>query len=124
MSKFSFGKKFNTAKIFNIETEGFDYISLEDLAAAIPADADPNEVIFIVRGIYLNKKGLYEPAPVVALDDCYVNLPSHLYDTCADIIADNLAVAAINDGKVGFRIEKYFQKKYQKDCYSVEWVDL
>ena len=124
MSKFSFGKKFNTAKIFNIETEGFDYLSLEDLAAAIPADADPNEVIFIVRGIYLNKKGLYEPAPVVALDDCYVNLPSHLYDTCADIISDNLAVAAINDGKVGFRIEKYFQKKYQKDCYSVEWVDL
>ena len=124
MSKFSFGKKFNTAKIFNIKTDGFDYLSLEDLEAAIPLDTDPNEVIFIVRGIYLNNKGLYNPAPVVALDDCYVNLPAHLYETCADIISDNLAVAAINDGKVGFRIEKYFQKKYQKECFSVEWVDL
>ena len=124
MSKFSFGKKFNTARIFNIETEVFDYMSLKDLEATIPLGTDPSEAVFIVRGIYINNKGLYDPAPVVALDNCYVNFPAHLYDTCVNIISDDLAVAAINNGKVGFRIEKYFQKKYQKECFSVEWVDL
>ena len=34
------------------------------------------------------------------------------------------AVKAINEGHLGFIIEKYHQKRYDKDCYSVEWVDL
>lgn len=122
MAKFSFSKKFNTEKLFNIETEDFEYMSLEDLANVTANSEEP--VVFIIRGIYINRKSLYDPAPVAALDDCYVNLPSHLLPACEEMLHDRLAVDAINQGRCGFRIEKYFQKRYQKECYSVEWVDI
>ena len=122
MAKFSFSKKFNTEKLFNVDTETFDYMSLEDLAkATASAEEAP---VFIVRGVYLNRKSLYDPAPVVALDDTYVNLPSHLLPACEAMIHDRLAVDAINEGRCGFRIEQYTQKRYNKLCYSVEWVDI
>lgn len=122
MARFSFSKKFNTEKLFNIETEDFEYMSLEDLAKATENSEEP--VVFIIRGIYINRKSLYDPSPVVALDDTYVNLPSHLLPACEEMLHDRLAVDAINQGRCGFRIEKYFQKRYQKECYSVEWVDI
>lgn len=122
MAKFSFSKKFNKEKLFNIETEDFEYMSLEDLSNATANSEEP--VVFIIRGIYINRKSLYDTAPVAALDDCYVNLPSHLLPACEEMLNDRLAVDAINQGRCGFRIEKYFQKRYQKECYSVEWVDI
>jgi hypothetical protein len=122
MAKFSFSKKFNTEKLFNIETEEFDYMSLEDLANATANSEEPP--VFVIRGIYINRKSLYEPAPVIALDDTYVNLPSHLLPACEQILHDRNAIDAINQGKCGFRIEKYHQKRFNKDCYSIEWVDI
>ena len=121
MAKFGFGKKFNTEKLFKIETENFEYIDLEGLSLITKEDPDH---VFIVRGIYINNKGMYDPQPVVALDDTYVNLPAHLTDVCKTIIADRTAVAAINNGECGFRITSYFKPKYNKTCYSVEWVDV
>lgn len=123
MAQFTFSKKYNTKKIFNIETENFEYVTLEDLYQNAQSSEEPNTP-FIIRGIYINKKGLYEATPVAALDDCYVNLPAHLTETCNQMISDPLAVIAINQGHCGFKIEKYHQKKYNRDCYSVEWVDL
>lgn len=122
MARFSFSKKFNTEKLFNIETEDFEYMSLEDLAKATENCEEPP--VFVIRGIYINRKSLYDPAPVVALDDTYVNLPSHLLPACEEMLHDRLAIDAINQGRCGFRIEKYFQKRYQRECYSVEWVDI
>lgn len=122
MARFSFSKKFNTEKLFNIETEDFEYMSLADLAAA--TENCEESPVFIIRGIYINRKSLYDPAPVVALDDTYVNLPSHLLPACEEMLHDRLAVDAINEGRCGFRIEKYFQKRFQRECYSVEWVDI
>lgn len=122
MARFSFSKKFNTEKLFNIETEDFEYMSLEDLAKATESCEEPP--VFVIRGVYINRKSLYDPAPVLALDDCYVNLPSHLLPVCEEMLHDRLAIDAINAGTCGFRIEKYFQKRYQRDCYSVEWVDV
>jgi hypothetical protein len=122
MAKFSFSKKFNTEKLFNIETEDFDYMSLEDLAKADALNEEPS--VFVVRGVYINRKSLYEPAPVVALDDTYVNLPSHLLPACEEMLHDRQAIDAINEGRCGFRIERYTQKRYNRECYSVEWVDI
>ena len=122
MAKFSFSKQFNKEKIFNIETEEFEYMSLEDLANAAASEEEPP--VFVIRGIYINRKSLYDPAPVVALDDCYVNFPSHLLPACEEMLHNRLAIDAINDGRCGFRIEKYVQKRFQRECYSVEWVDI
>ena len=121
MAKFGFSKKFNTERLFNIETENFDYIDLEGLYTITK---EPETHVFVVKGIYINTKGMYDPQPVLALDDTYVNLPAHLTDVCRQMIDDRQAVAEINAGHLGFSITKYYKAKYQRDCYSVEWVDL
>jgi hypothetical protein len=123
MAQFTFSKKYSTKKLFNIETENFEYRTLEDLYLNMQASEEPHTP-FVIRGVYINNKGLFEPTPVIALDDCYVNLPAHLTETCNRMIQDPQTVVAINQGHCGFRIEKYHQKKYNRDCYSVEWVDL
>ena len=122
MAKVSFSKRFNTEKLFNIDTTDFDYHSLEELTEQ-PGD-EPEDCVYVVRGIYINKKSLYDPSPVIALDDCYVNFPAHLLDVCQEMLSDRAVVDAINEGHCGFRVTKYHQKRFNKDCYSVEWVDL
>ena len=122
MSKFSFSKKFNTEKLFNIDTSEFEYFNLESLTEN-PME-EPEDRIFTVRGVYINNKSQFGPAPVLALDDCYVNLPEHTLDACRQMLADPQAVKAINEGHLGFTVDKYHQKRFNKDCYSVIWVDL
>ena len=122
MARVSFSKRFNTEKLFNIDTADFEYHSLEELTEQ-PGD-EPEDRVYVVRGIYINKKSLYDPSPVIALDDCYVNFPAHLLDVCQEMISDRAAVDAINEGHCGFRVTKYHQKRFNKDCYSVEWIDL
>lgn len=122
MAKVSFSKRFNTEKLFNIDTTDFEYHSLEELTEE--QGDEPEDRVYVVRGIYINKKSLYDPSPVIALDDCYVNLPAHLLDVCQEMMSDRAAVDAINEGHCGFRVTKYHQKRFNKDCYSVEWVDL
>lgn len=137
---FSISKKYNKEKLFNINTDGFEYVSLEELykeTAEMQAEAtdymyseDSDEVtkiveetIFQVRGIYINTKGLYDDAPVVALDSAYVNLPAHMTQICQEILRDPQAIAAINAGRVGFTIYTYVKPQYHKTCYSIKWVD-
>lgn len=133
---FSISKKYNKEKLFKINTDGFEYISLEDLYkeresnVAVEDFEDPEEVkeiveetIYQVRGIYINTKGLYDDAPVVALDSAYVNLPAHMTQICREILSDPQAIAAINAGRVGFTIYAYEKPQYHKTCYSVRWVD-
>lgn len=133
---FSISKKYNKEKLFKINTDGFEYISLEDLYkeresnVAIEDFEDPEEVkeiveetIYQVRGIYINTKGLFDDAPVVALDSAYVNLPAHMTQICREILSDPQAIAAINAGRVGFTIYAYEKPQYHKTCYSVRWVD-
>lgn len=114
---FSVAKKYNTEKIFDIDTEGFEYKSLEDLFIS-------EETVYPVCAIYINTKGNFGKEPILATDECYVNLPHHMVDACMEMIKDEEAVAAINDGLVGFTIYQYHQKKYNKDCYGIRWVDV
>ena len=111
--------KFNATRKFDIDTTGFEYRSLEEL---FERDGDVQE--YIVRGLYINTKGLYEAAPVVALDGEYVNLPSHLTTVCEQILDDPRSVQAIRDGKCGFRVRTYEKKQYNRVCYTIEWIDL
>ena len=116
-TKFSFSKRYNKEKTFLIDTSTFDYHSLEEMY-------EDEETVYPVRGIYINDKSLYDPAPVVATDEYYVNLPAHSINECRDMLADRQAISAINRGLVGFTIYKYHQARFNKDCYSVKWVDI
>ena len=123
---FSFASSFNTKRLFDIDTSDFEYKKLEELwneNSDIVGEEEVCTKVFPVCGLYLNRKSMYDPQPVVATDECYVNLPANMFDSALEILSDPRAIRAINDGKVGFQIEKYYQKRYQKYCYSVIWVD-
>ena len=126
---FSFSKRFNKERLFSIDTSNFDYCTLEELynEALEEAGGDieaANSYEYTICGVYINTKGNFEPAPVIALDDRYVNLPAHLTKTCEDMLRDPQCIRAINEGRCGFSIYKYTQKRYNKECYSVHWCDL
>lgn len=133
--KFSVAKRYNREKLFTIDTADFEYYSLEDLydmateaaddaKATTGKDLDVEDIPFTVYGIYINTKGNFDPAPVLALEDRYVNLPAHMTPVCEDMLRDAEAVKAINEGHVGITVYQYQQKRFNKTCYNVRWVDL
>lgn len=118
---FSFSKKFNVERKFDIDTSDFEYCSLEELFHEVGDDED---YAFTIHGVYINSKGLYDDSPVLAIDDRYVNLPAHLTKTCQAMINDPQCVSAINNGLCGFTIYSYEQKRFSKICFGVKWVDM
>lgn len=125
---FSFANSYNTKKIFDIDTSDFEYKKLEDLFNEYSVE-NPElglvcDHVFPVKGVYINTKSMFDPQPTIATDSFYVNFPAHMYKGAVDILNDPRAISAINAGKVGFRIEKYYQKRFDKDCYSAIWVDM
>lgn len=127
--KFSFASKYNTERLFDVDTSNYEYVSLEYLynesLKECEGDIDSAEnTAYPVLGLYINTKGNYDDAPVAATDDCYVNLPAHLTQSVREILKDPSAIKAINEGKVGFTIYSYTQRRYNKECYSIRWVDM
>lgn len=121
--KYSFSKQYNRTRLFDIDVEGLEYYSLEDIF-------DNEDTIWIVEGIYISTKGKFgnHPCAVVHNEDAtfrgYVNFPQHMTDTCNSILSDDNAVDAINNGLVGFSIYRYQSKQREGDCYSIRWIDL
>ncbi len=116
--------RFNRARKFDIDTTGFSYKKLSELFGENGA-----KKAYKVAGVYINTKGKYSDAPVIAVSDSkegyFVNLPSHLLDTANEIINDEEAVKAINEGKFGFTIYTYSSKNAEgKTLYSIEFVDM
>ncbi len=114
-SKYNKGARFT----FQTDTSNFVFRSLEEL---YKEGADKRFVR--VRGMYINRKGNFGDSPVVLHDRFFVNLPQHLTGTVQEMLQDDDLIAAINAGCVGFKVYKYQDSKFHKDCYSVEWVDV
>lgn len=87
-------------------------------------NGEKGENKYIVRGLYINKKGKYDDAPVAISEDFSINLPSHLCNTVTEMLQDKELVEAINAGKIGLEVYSYVPKGYNYTCYSVKWVDL
>lgn len=118
MGKFS---KLNKRKIFNIDTTDFEYKSLKDLYLETNMDED---LIHPIRGLYINTRNKFGDAPILATEDCYINLPEHLLLEVKSIIDDEELVSSINNGEAGFKIRKYKPRNYDKECFTIEWADL
>ncbi len=126
---FSFSKRYNKERLFNVDTSDFEYVSLEDLYKQSLDEAggdvdEANAKEYTICGVYINTKGNFDPAPVIATDDCYVNLPVHMTEMCEAMLKDPQCIKAINEGRCGFTIYQYEQKRYRKLCYSVRWIDM
>lgn len=113
---FSFAKQFNKVT-FSVDTTGFEYCKLSDLYN----EKTPETIK--IDGIFVNKSPLgFSPVAICADKKKLINLPSHLTETARVILADADAVAAIENGKVGFTVYEYEAKG--KQCYSIKFVDL
>lgn len=126
---------FSFTSLNNIKSWDFDppydtsnpdsYVKLQDLYESNPGE------IHIVRGCFINPKTQYvskvthrKEAGVIMLDDVLVNVPDHQIGAILRILEDAEACAAINAGYCGFTVRKYWQPSYNKDCYSIDFVDI
>lgn len=114
-----FANRFNKARKFNVDTTSFEYESMADLY-----NANGKDKVYPLTAIYINTKSKYGNAPVFATDSCFVNAPQHMLDVVNEILADDEAVAAINNGEVGFTIYPYTAEKFNRETFGINFVDL
>lgn len=111
--------KFNNSNVFGIDTSKYKYVSLETLYNTNP-DAKHK-----VLGFFINTKGKYGSEPNTIIENnLIVNLPRHLLDTVNEILDNNDYIQYTKEGHVGFSIYQYHSNKYNRDAYSVTWLDL
>ena len=120
----SFASKHNKEKLFNVDTTDMEYISMGEAFNKYGKNA-----VYVVGALYINTKGMYADAPVVAVgtnngDWFMLNLPAHMTDECREILNDVDDIADINAGKVGLKLYPYHSDKHNKDCFGVNWVDM
>ena len=78
-----------------------------------------------VLGFFINSKGKFGPEANAILENKLVaNLPRHLLDTIKQLLDDNRYAEYIKEGHVGFSIYQYHSNRYDRDAYSVTWLDL
>ena len=111
--------KFNNNNVFGIDTTNYKYVDLNTLY-----DTDPTAQ-HKLRGFFVNSKGKFGAEPNAILENNLIaNLPRHLLDTVNQMLDDNRYIEYIKEGHVGFTIYQYHTNKYNKDAYSVTWLDL
>lgn len=114
---FSFSNTFNKAS-FGIDTKDYEYIKLAEVAKA----SSPDE-IHPINGLYVHGSALGDSPVVIDVKaKKLVNIPKYMGDTFREILANQEAVQAIKDGKVGYTIYSY--ESHAKTCYGINFVDI
>lgn len=111
-------ERFNHNNIFDVETSGFKWVDLKTLY-----DTDP-EKQYKVLGLFTNNSGKFGTEPVVIVDGFLVNLPRHLLVAVQQMLDSDEIVQYIKDGHCGFKIYQYHSSRYNRDAYSIEWLDI
>lgn len=109
--------RFNHTNIFDVDTRDFKWVNLETLF-----NTDPDKT-YTLLGLF-TKGSKFGKEPDAIIQGYKVNLPRHLLDTVEDMLDDNQVIEAIKAGKVGFKVYSYHSNTYNKDAYSVTWLDL
>ena len=111
-------QRFNHNNIFDVETSGFKWVDLKTLF-----DTDP-EKQYKVLGLFTNNSGKFGTEPVAIVDGFLVNLPRHLLVAIQQMLDSDEIIQYIKDGHCGFKIYQYHSSRYNKDAYSIEWLDI
>lgn len=119
----SFAEKHNKARIFEIETEGLEYLKPEEAFNKYGKDA-----VYKLDALFINRKGNYDDAPVAVVttnnDKFMLNMPAHMTEEVEKILEDSTDIKDIKSGKVGIKLRPYHQKKFNRDCFGQEFVDI
>ena len=111
--------RFNNTNVFGIDTTNYKYVGLKELF-----DTDP-DAHHLVLGFFVNTKGKFGPEPNAIIDNkLIVNLPRHLLETVNELLDDDKYIEYIKQGHVAFTVYQYHSNKYNKDAYSVTWLDI
>lgn len=117
MKKFT-EKHGSDGKLFTFDIpENFEYTDLRGLV-----NKNGLEAVYQVNALYINTKGKYGDAPVIATNNELVNAPQHLTAVVKDVLKDGESLSLINNGKVGFNIYEY--ENQHGVCYGLNWLDL
>lgn len=111
-------QQFNHNNIFDVDTTNFKWVDLKTLYATDP------EQQYKVLGLFTNNGGKFGTEPVAIVDGFLVNLPRHLLDAVQQMLDSDEIVQYIKDGHVAFKIYEYHSNKYNRDAYSIEWLDI
>lgn len=111
-------QQFNHSNIFGIDTTNYNWVDLKTLF-----DTDP-EKQYKVLGLFTSNGGKFGTEPVAIVDGFLVNLPRHLLDAIQQMLDSDEIVQYIKDGHVAFTIYEYHSNKYNRDAYSIEWLDI
>lgn len=104
----------------------FTYQMKEDAPFVKISDLDEKEV-YTLAILYINKKSKYGDHPVAGIkenDGTWISLPSHLVDTAKAILDNKEAIEAINKGECGIKVRKFHSDKFNRDGYSIDFVNL
>ena len=119
----SFAEKHNKTRIFEIETEGLEYLSPEEAF-----NEYGKEAVYRLDALFINRKGMYDDAPVavVAINNYrfMLNMSAHMTEEVEKILEDSADIKDIKAGKVGIKLRPYHQKKFNRDCFGQEFVDI
>lgn len=80
--------------------------------------------VYTVNAILFAKSKFGERPFVSLKEGMNVALPKGQIDVCRSICENSEAVKDINDGKCGIIFDKYFSKKFECECMSVEWLNI
>lgn len=118
-----FAEKHNKTRIFEIETEGLEYLKPEEAFNKYGKDA-----VYRLDALFINRKGNYDDAPVAVVttnnDQFMLNMPAHMTEEAEKILVDSADIKDIKSGKVGIKLRPYHQKKFNRDCFGQEFVDI
>lgn len=97
------------------------YISPEMLHDEDPEGEHP----FIVKMMYVNKKGNFGDQPAFANENAILNGPQHMLEDVLNYMNDDEIIEACDNGKLGLIAYKY-ETKNDKRGYSfgLRWVDI
>lgn len=109
---------FNSNYAFKIDFEK-GFVTLKELRNRYEDDHT-----HLIHAIGINGKSKYGPHSFLETKDCLVDLPKHMLETCKQILSDSEMVQEIKEGVIGFKIRTYTDNKYQKECYTIEFVDI
>lgn len=112
-NKYNRGNKFINE---NEVPENAPFITLDKIAGV-------KEPIVILT-MWINSKSQYGPHPVLGTATGKIDLPQSMTDTVREMMQDDEVIEAVNQKKLAFIPRQYTSKKYNKVCYTVDFVDV
>lgn len=119
MAGFSFSS-FNKTRTFDFNSEGYEYISVEEAAVKY------NDIATVpVLGIGINKTtadtAIYPENAWVATPEEFINVPHHQIEEVRAMLENPAAIRLIKAGKLGVTFESYSNKF--GDFKKIIWCD-